>query len=34
MQKNNPRPHSLQQNEKALLTTAVYFKVSTALTYQ
>ena len=27
--KNNPRTHSLQQNEKAVLTTAAYFRVST-----
>ena len=31
VRKNNPRMHSLPQNEKGLLTTAVYFKVSTSL---
>ena len=28
VQKNNPWTHSLQQNKKAVLTTAAYFKVS------
>ena len=29
MHKNNPRRHLLQQNKKAVLTTAAYFKDST-----
>ena len=29
VQKDNSRTHSLQQNKKAVLTTAAYFKVST-----
>ena len=28
VQKNNPRTYSLQQNKKAVLTTAAYYKVS------
>ena len=28
MLRNNPRMHSPQQSEKAMLTTAAYFKVS------
>ena len=32
--KNHPRTHSLQQNKKAVLTTAAYFKVSTAVRSQ
>ena len=29
--KSNPRMHSLKQSKKAMLTTAVYFKVSTPI---
>ena len=29
--KNHPRTHSLPQNKKAVLMTAAYFKVSTAV---
>ena len=32
--KNNPRTHSPQQNKKAELTTAAYFKVSTPVRSQ
>ena len=32
--KNNPWTHSPQQNEKAVLTTAAYFKVSTTVMSQ
>ena len=32
--KNNPRTHSPQQNKKAVLTTAVYFKVTTPVRSQ
>ena len=32
--KNNPRTHSPQQNIKAVLTTAAYFKVSTPVRSQ
>ena len=32
--KNNPRTHSPQQNKKALLTTASYFKACTSLRLQ
>ena len=34
VQKNYQRTHSLQQNKKALLTTAAYFKVSTPVMLQ
>ena len=32
--KNNPRMHSPQQNKKAMLTTAAYFKVSSSVRSQ
>ena len=32
--KNNPMSHSPQQNKKAVLTTGVYFKVSTPIRSQ
>ena len=32
--KNNPKPHSPQQNKKAVLTAAAYFKVSTLVKSQ
>ena len=32
--KNNPRTHSPQQNKKAVLTTAAYFKVTTPVRSQ
>ena len=32
--KSNPRAHSPQQNEKAVMTTAAYFKVSTPVRSQ
>ena len=32
--KNNPRVHSLQQNKKAVLKTAAYFKVPTPVRLQ
>ena len=32
--KNHPRTHSLPQNKKAVLMTAAYFKVSTAVRSQ
>ena len=32
--KNNPRTHLPQQNKKAVLTTAAYFKVPTAVKSQ
>ena len=32
--KNNPRTHSPQQNKKAVLTIAAYFKVSTPVKSQ
>ena len=32
--KNNPQMHSAQQNKKAVLTTAAYFKLSTPVRSQ
>ena len=32
--KNNPRTHSPQQNKKAILKTAAYFKISTPVRSQ
>ena len=32
--KNNPRTHSPQQNKKAVLTAAAYFKISTPVPSQ
>ena len=34
MYKSDPRTHSAQQNKKAVLTAAAYFKVSTSVMSQ